>query len=135
MKRIAVAFALALSPLAVAGACATFEQVAKPARQYISDAESLWLGTAEIAGAMRSNGYLSPGQFSRVFRVLAEASAALDAAHALLRAGSDVAAGKSASEIFANLSALAYELATIRDTVVPVAPSEPVPTQFPANEI
>ena len=134
MKRIAIALALALSPIAGASACATYDQVAKPTRQYLSDAEALWLGTAQIAEAMYKAQMITPEQFAGVYATLAETSRALDIAHALLNAGDGINAGKSAASILVSLSALAYDLAVIRDNP-PSAPPAPVLTQFPVSKV
>lgn len=140
MKRIAIAFALALSPLAAAGACATYEQVAKSPRAILADAETAWIGAAEIARLMYANQLISPGQFQMTYSLLAETSAKLDDAHTLLKAGEAILAVGKANDVFAALSELSHKLALIRDEhkakaqPAPVAP-EPTPARFRATEI
>jgi hypothetical protein len=131
MKRIAIAFALALSPLAAAGACASFEQVAaKPARSIIADAETAWVGTAEVVGLLYSNGVITQAQLRECIDVLTKASAALDTAHALLKAGEDVAAAASVADMVASLSDLNYQLALLRDAFKSTPKPEPTPAHF-----
>jgi len=139
MKRIAIAFALALSPLAAAGACATFEQVAKSPRAVLADAETAWFGAAEILRVAYQAKIISPGQFSDGVKVLTDASAKLDTAHTLIKAGETVLAARSAGEAFAALSDLSYKLALIRDahkaSAEPAPPEpQPTPAQFRASE-
>lgn len=126
MKRIALAFALALSPLTVAGACASFEQVAaKPARQVIADAEAAWAGTAQIVTLLYANDVITKAQLAECVDVLSKASAAIDTAHALLKAGNDVAAAASVADMATSLSDLNYQLALLRDAFK--APPQPAP--------
>jgi len=119
MKRIALCFALALSPLTLAGvtACASFEQVApKTPRAALADAETAFIGAIEITSGLYNAGVIDRDATVRLAAKFVEISDALDVAHRLLKAGETLAASRSIEEIAVTLSAIALELAIARET-------------------
>lgn len=126
MRKIFIAFALALSPLTLAAGCATFEQVQpKTPRQALADADVALVGVADVAGTLYGAGYLSHADVARIAVILRDVSDKLDQAHTLLKAGETLAASKSIADVTAALAAISLELSTRSETPTP-KPAPPV---------
>lgn len=130
MRSIALALSLACAPLALAGACATFEQVApKSPRAALAQADIAFVGVVDVAIALHARGALSDAQISELGVQLQSLSAKLDTAHALFKAGEAAAVLTSAESITEALDALALQLSLLAEAA---APQSPAPVSVPA---
>jgi len=111
MRSIVVALSLAIAPLTLTGACATFEQITpKSPRNALAEATVTFVGVADFTTVLYQRGVLSIGQTTAIAAKLEEIDSALNTAERLLIAGENVLAADTIADAVAALATLSHDL-------------------------